>query len=241
MASLTHTMGLYPLTTDQTQQCLRLLVALVAVTLVHRAWKKYTRKQPPLVNPPKLFDFTGGSTKVDFLQRSYEIIHDDTSENSNRPYTLYSDVGPIVVLPPKFADEIKNNPSLNFMKNIEDVRPTLHSIMVTLANGLAGLSRHNARLPNLQCRLCRHSSCTSSKEATNQVPQYANLPHFIIPLGLPEFSFVDINITYLQIRLRSPSARRPLSLYRLSSATRQVRCACQMGYNHQGVLSLLIN
>lgn len=146
-------MGLLPLTTEQTQQCLRLLVALIAVTLVHRVWKTYTRKQPPLVNPPKLFDFTGGSTKVDFLQRSYEIIHDDTSENSNRPYTLYSDVGPMVVLPPKFADEIKNNPSLNFMKNVEDVRPLpyFHNRMVTLANHLTGLSRHNARLSNFQC------------------------------------------------------------------------------------------
>ncbi|KAH8160209.1 hypothetical protein CIB48_g8041 [Xylaria polymorpha] len=107
-------------TNVQVQQCLLLVVALVTVSLVHTAWNNHTRKRPPVINPPKVFDFTGGSTTIDFLQRSYEIINDTSRPSSDRPYTLNSDIGPLIVLPPSFAEEIKNNPYLNFTKSIED-------------------------------------------------------------------------------------------------------------------------
>ncbi|RYC58244.1 hypothetical protein CHU98_g7965 [Xylaria longipes] len=120
MSSLPLPAGYYPPTSAQVQQCLLLVVALITVSLVHTAWNSYTRKRPPVINPPKVFDFTGGSTKVDFLQRSYEMINHTSRVISGRPYTIYSDVGPMVVLPPRFADEIKNNPNLSFSKLVED-------------------------------------------------------------------------------------------------------------------------
>ncbi|KAI1121147.1 cytochrome P450 [Nemania abortiva] len=119
MFSLPVLTGLYPLTDAQAQQSVFLVIALIAVTLIHTAWVKYNRKPTPVINPPKLFDFTGMSNKVDFLQRSYKMIH-DTSKEISRPYSVYSDVGPIMLLPPKLADEIKNHPKLSFLKNTED-------------------------------------------------------------------------------------------------------------------------
>ncbi|KAI1346582.1 cytochrome P450 [Xylaria sp. FL0043] len=113
--------GIDPLVSAQTKQYVLLVAAaLFAVTLARVAWNKHMRKQPPVINPPKLFDLTGGSTKVDFLRRSYEMIHDNSREGSNRPYTMYTDVGAVIVLPPKFAEEIKNNPRLDFMTNVEN-------------------------------------------------------------------------------------------------------------------------
>ncbi|TRX94213.1 hypothetical protein FHL15_004981 [Xylaria flabelliformis] len=120
MSSLPLSAGFYHPTTIQLQQGLLLVVALVTVSLVRTAWTNHTRKRPPVVNPAKPFDFTGGSTKVDFLQRSYEIINDTSKPTSDRPYTVNSDLGPIIVLPPRFADEIKNNPNLSFTKSVED-------------------------------------------------------------------------------------------------------------------------
>ncbi|KAI0802275.1 cytochrome P450 [Xylaria sp. FL0064] len=120
MTSLSS-MGLYsPAYAQMKQYVLLVAAALFAVTLARVAWNKHTRKQPPVINPPKLFDLTGGSTKVDFLRRSYEMIHDNSRDGSNRPYTMYTDVGAVIVLPPKFADEIKNNPRLDFMTNVEN-------------------------------------------------------------------------------------------------------------------------
>ncbi|KAI1422808.1 cytochrome P450 [Xylaria sp. FL1777] len=121
MFSLPLLTGFHPSTAAQMNQYLFFLVALIAGILVHLACNKNTQKRPPVINPPKLFDFTGGTTKVDFLQRSYEMVHDNSRENSNRPYTVYTDVGPVIVLPPKFADEMKNNPQLDFMASIEEV------------------------------------------------------------------------------------------------------------------------
>ncbi|KAJ8133481.1 hypothetical protein O1611_g135 [Lasiodiplodia mahajangana] len=112
-------METYPVTDAQVQQGVFLVIALIAVTLVHATWAKHNRKPPSIINPPKLFDFTGMSNKVDFLQQSYKIVH-GTSGESSRPYSVYSDSGPIVVLPPKLADEIKNDPNLSFVKNVED-------------------------------------------------------------------------------------------------------------------------
>ncbi|KAI1752691.1 cytochrome P450 [Xylaria castorea] len=120
MSSLHLPAGFYHPTNTQVQQCLLLVVALVTISLAHTAWNNHTRKRPPIINPSKVFDFTGGSTKVDFLQRSYEMIHDTPRVNSDHPYSVNSDIGPIIVLPPRFADEIKNNPSLSFTKSIEE-------------------------------------------------------------------------------------------------------------------------
>ncbi|KAK5637615.1 hypothetical protein RRF57_013330 [Xylaria bambusicola] len=118
MSSLPLLTGLYLSTYTQAQQYVIFFVALIGATLVYSTLNN--RKQPPVVNPPKLFDFTGGSNKIDFLQRSYEIINDTSKANSDRPFTVNTDVGTVIVLPPKFTEEIKNNPQLDFMKTIED-------------------------------------------------------------------------------------------------------------------------
>ncbi|KAI0101684.1 cytochrome P450 [Nemania sp. FL0031] len=119
MFSLPVLARFYTVTHTEAQQGVFLVIALIAVTLVHATWNKYSRKQPPVINPPKLFDFTGMSNKVDFLQQSYKMIH-DASRESSRPYSVHSDVGSIVLLPPKLVDEIKNDPNLSFLKNTED-------------------------------------------------------------------------------------------------------------------------
>ncbi|KAI1151017.1 cytochrome P450 [Nemania diffusa] len=119
MSSLPMPTGFYPLTDTQTQKCVFLIFSLIAVTLAHATWDKFTRKLPPVINPPKLFDITGMSNKVDFLQQSYKIVQNASTKNSS-PYSVHSDLGSIVLLPPKLADEIKNDANLNFLQSIED-------------------------------------------------------------------------------------------------------------------------
>ncbi|KAI1196935.1 cytochrome P450 [Nemania serpens] len=121
MSSLPLLTGLNSFTDAQAQQCMFLVIALIAVTLAHVTWDKYSRKMPPLINPPSLFDFTGMSKKRDFLEQSYHIIHGTARGSSNsRPYSIYSDYGPLMLIPPTLADEIKNNPKLSLLKSIED-------------------------------------------------------------------------------------------------------------------------
>ncbi|KAI0527714.1 cytochrome P450 [Xylaria bambusicola] len=117
MSSLPFLTELHASTFTQAQQYVVFFIALIGAAIVYSSLNK--RKHPPVINPPKLFDFTGGSNKVDFLQRSYEIINDTSRTNNDRPYTVIADVGTVIVLPPKFAEEIKNHPQLDFMKNVE--------------------------------------------------------------------------------------------------------------------------
>lgn len=132
MSSLPLLTGLNSFTDAQAQQCMFLVIALIAVTLAHVTWDKYSRKMPPLINPPSLFDFTGMSKKRDFLEQSYHIIHGTARGSSNsRPYSIYSDYGPLMLIPPTLADEIKNNPKLSLLKSIEDVIRHLSYLVIS--------------------------------------------------------------------------------------------------------------
>ncbi|KAI0204652.1 cytochrome P450 [Astrocystis sublimbata] len=112
MSTLPSTAGFFTATIDdKVQQCLFLVFALVAVSVLRTTWVKYSQNSLPIVNPSKSFDFTGMSTKVDFLQRGYDLVN-DASRDSNLPYSINSDVGPVILLPSKFAEELKNNPRL---------------------------------------------------------------------------------------------------------------------------------
>ncbi|KAI0535120.1 cytochrome P450 [Xylaria digitata] len=135
MSSIPLLMKFYPLADTQAKQCLFVFVALFGATLLHLVWNNRARKLPPAVNPPKLFDFTGESTKVDFLQRSYEIVHSTSGGSSDRPYTVHSDIGPVIMLPPRFVDEIKNHPDLYFLEsNAEDFHSSIPGFEVFKAD-----------------------------------------------------------------------------------------------------------
>ncbi|KAI1118587.1 cytochrome P450 [Nemania sp. NC0429] len=120
MFSLLSLSGRSSFTDVQVEQCMFIVIGLITVTLAHAIWDKYSRKPPPVINPPGLFDFTGMSRKRDFLEQSYDLIHGTTRGSSSRPFSVYSDFGPIMLLPTTFVDEIKNHPKLSLLKLIEE-------------------------------------------------------------------------------------------------------------------------
>lgn len=98
-----------------------ILGVLLATVLVHRIWNQHKFKLPPLINPGKLFDLTGAAVKKDFVQRSSELIEEGSKAFGERPYCIMSDTGPVIMLAPKHVDEIRNDPKLSFLKNLEHV------------------------------------------------------------------------------------------------------------------------
>lgn len=98
-----------------------ILGVLLATVLVHRIWNQHKFKLPPLINPGKLFDLTGAAAKKDFVQRSNELIEEGSKAFGGQPYCIMSDTGPVIMLAPKHVDEIRNDPKLSFLKNLEHV------------------------------------------------------------------------------------------------------------------------
>lgn len=108
-----------PLPSPSRQSLLVYLFAtFVVVFVVHAAWGSRRNKSAPLVNPRKLFDFTGSALKAEFSRRSYDIIN---NQGRTHPYTLNTDMGPLIVLPASYGDEIKNNPNLNLLDVLDSV------------------------------------------------------------------------------------------------------------------------
>lgn len=98
-----------------------ILGVVLATVLAHRIWNQHKFKLPPLINPRKPFDLTGAAVKKDFVQRSNELIEEGSKAFGDKPYSVMSDTGRIIMLAPKHVDEIRNDPKLSFLKNTEHV------------------------------------------------------------------------------------------------------------------------
>ncbi|KAG5818893.1 hypothetical protein H9Q74_001612 [Fusarium xylarioides] len=69
----------------------------------------------PLANPPESM-FGTGKTRRSFVKLSREILAKARSLFPDEPFRLITDWGEVLILPPDFADEIRNDPRLSFSK-----------------------------------------------------------------------------------------------------------------------------
>ncbi|PNP74701.1 hypothetical protein FNYG_12037 [Fusarium nygamai] len=69
----------------------------------------------PLANPPKSL-FGTGKTRRNFVKLSREILAKARGLFPDEPFRLITDWGEVLILPPEFADEIRNDPRLSFSK-----------------------------------------------------------------------------------------------------------------------------
>ncbi|KAG4271066.1 hypothetical protein FPRO04_11294 [Fusarium proliferatum] len=69
----------------------------------------------PLANPPESL-FGTSKTRRSFVKLSREILAKARGLFPNEPFRLITDWGEVLILPPEFADEIRNDPRLSFSK-----------------------------------------------------------------------------------------------------------------------------
>ncbi|KAI0014520.1 hypothetical protein F4780DRAFT_249838, partial [Xylariomycetidae sp. FL0641] len=91
------------------------LVVLVTFTL---SSSKSNLKNIPLINPRPPLAFTDTEIKKTFRQSSQQLMDKARSLYPGRPYRMLTDLGEQLVLPPAFADEIRNEPKLSFTAGI---------------------------------------------------------------------------------------------------------------------------
>ncbi|KAI0003165.1 cytochrome P450 [Xylariaceae sp. FL0662B] len=77
-------------------------------------------KGVPLINPPGFFSNT--EAKKLFMTSAESLIAQAREKYPNQPYRLMTDTGEMIVLPPRFIDEIRNESGLSFADAMEEAR-----------------------------------------------------------------------------------------------------------------------
>ncbi|TLS29880.1 hypothetical protein PpBr36_03964 [Pyricularia pennisetigena] len=98
------------------------ITALLFGFLVLKRRGKYP--DVPWVNPKRPTEFTTMRQRREFLMKGQQILHEGAEKFKDKPSQLMTELGPVLLLPPKYVEELKNNKALNFRKPAED---TIHS------------------------------------------------------------------------------------------------------------------
>lgn len=75
----------------------------------------------PRLNPKKPFELTTGRLLAEYLAKGKEMLIKGRETYGQKLYRLHSDFGDVIVLPPEFMQEIRNNPSLSFLEKANEV------------------------------------------------------------------------------------------------------------------------
>ena len=86
------------------------MVTLIAVILVFAASAaKIFRPSPfPLINGRNWFELTSIRQKKEFMAGAWDIVLKGLKHAAGKPFRVVADVGEVIILPPKYAYEIRN-------------------------------------------------------------------------------------------------------------------------------------
>lgn len=89
-------------------------VVVVLATLYFRAVSSDPRLT--LLNPKGTFDWSGTRSKTKYTQDARAMMLGWFDKNPDKPVSMNTDMGPMTILPASMANEIRNDPRLNFRK-----------------------------------------------------------------------------------------------------------------------------
>ena len=100
------------------------LLALLATSLFFISRKATSSRSSstntiPLMNPPRFYDIFGIRAKLSFVFGARALLAQGA--RTGRPFKLLTDLGEMIVLPARFAHEIRNDPRLSFSEVIVQV------------------------------------------------------------------------------------------------------------------------
>lgn len=96
------------------------------VVLVYVALKLSKKNDIPFVNPPRWFR-PRPLAQIDFFKTGMQVLSRARSTVAYKPFKVLSEVGPVTVLPPRFAHSIRNESDLSFADDFKAVgSPDFH-------------------------------------------------------------------------------------------------------------------
>ena len=94
------------------------VVALISLVVIVSNKSKF-----PLTNPLDRFK-TAFSRQVEFITHGLEVVENARKRYGKQPYRLITNVGEMLVLPPSYAQMIRNEKALHFGTTFAQVRYT---------------------------------------------------------------------------------------------------------------------
>ncbi|KAH6639959.1 trichothecene C-8 hydroxylase [Truncatella angustata] len=95
-------------------------VAIVFVFLTYFTLQGNKVPALPLVNGKKFPEISNGRTKKHFALNASEVIQHGIEAQKGSPFRAIADVGEVVLLPPEFANEIRNDNRFSFVKHVRE-------------------------------------------------------------------------------------------------------------------------
>ena len=96
------------------------LVTLFAASAFFMSKKTTTSSNNiPLINPPRFYDLGAIRAKLAFVFGARRLLA--LGVRTGRPFRLLTDLGEMIVLPARYAHEIRSDPRLSFSEVIEQV------------------------------------------------------------------------------------------------------------------------
>lgn len=92
------------------------------------------------INPRNRFEFTDKRRIGEYMQNSKDLMLQGKSKFDNEPWSVCSEWGNVIVLPPEFLHELRSHPSLTFSEAARDVSLSLHSLADTFLMQPIGLT-----------------------------------------------------------------------------------------------------
>lgn len=146
------------------------LIALLAASVFFMSKKTSNSSSSnssdmPLMNPRKFYDLGGIRAKLSFVFGARKLLA--LGVRTGRPFRLLTDLGEMIVLPARYANEIRNDPRLSFSEVIVQVIPRPKAVQ----NGfkgewtdrmfVSGLVEFPCQLPRLRRLPAGHHGCPS--------------------------------------------------------------------------------
>jgi cytochrome P450 monooxygenase-2 len=98
-------------------------VSLGVVALISLVIIASNKSKIPLANPPDRFK-TAFSRQLEFITHGLDVVENARKRYGEQPYRLITNVGEMLVLPPSYAQMIRNEKSLHFGTTFAQVRHT---------------------------------------------------------------------------------------------------------------------
>ncbi|KAL8420737.1 hypothetical protein RB594_003512 [Gaeumannomyces avenae] len=108
------------------------LAALVLVPVIaSHLFGTKTDGKVPFINAPGPFELTL-LKKFEYVTKGVEYLREGRRRHPGKPFKLLTNIGPVTILPPNRAEEVKNIKSLNFRKANSHVVPFAPAALGTL-------------------------------------------------------------------------------------------------------------